>query len=994
MVVSRAGGTKKDRHKKKVKAKSPYSNTVLLPSTTFDQRANAVKKEPEIQQWWSDNKVYENLSENNVGGKFILHDGPPYANGDLHIGHALNKILKDFINKYQLLKGRKVRYVPGWDCHGLPIELKVLQSIKSKERAELTSITLRKRAAAFALETVDKQSESFRRYGIWGDWDKPYLTLQPEYEAEQIKVFGQMVMNGHIYRGRKPVHWSPSSKTALAEAELEYPENHVSRSVYVGLPVAAVSDALAARGGADNLRIAIWTTTPWTMPANMAVAVGEGIDYCVAKAADGQRFLVATDLVGNLAEKVGSELTVESTITGAELVGTTYMHPLFNRESKVVIGGDYITTDSGTGLVHTAPGHGQEDYLVGLKYGLELLSPVNALGRFTDEAGVEFAGKEVLGDGNEAVIQALIRENALIAEEAYNHKYPYDWRTKKPTIFRATAQWFASVENFRTEALAAIDSVKWIPAIGRNRIYSMTEGRGDWCISRQRSWGVPIPVFYHKETNEPLMTPGTLKYIEDLFRAKGSDAWWEMDTADLLPKELRGEADNYIKGTDTMDVWFDSGTSWAGVARARDELSYPADVYLEGSDQHRGWFQSSLLTSVASQGIAPYKAVLTHGFVLDENGFKMSKSLGNVVDPKKVINGGGNQKLEPAYGADTLRLWISSVDYSGDVCIGDNIMKQQSDSARKLRNTVRYLIGNLADFDPATDAVSYADLPSLDKYILGELTRTMQEVEGAYDDYQFYKANQALFNFANLDLSSFYLDIAKDRLYISAKNDPRRRSCQTVLRLLLEQLAVGMAPIVPHMAEDVWQNIPYKKPCASVFEKGWMTAADAYPAHEAATWAAMKALRDDVNKAIELARADKAVGASPECQVFLHVPADRVDGLKAVVEAFNAEDDTFAVGHSKTNSVDNMQFLLMVSKLTLCASPEEVLAAAPDYQLKGTDSGLTVGVCKAGGAKCDRCWYYTDDVGHDADHPLVCPRCAHAVKTDGYVMELLANVEV
>jgi isoleucyl-tRNA synthetase len=985
MVASETKGAAKGKAKKE---KSPYSATVILPQTGFDQRANAAKKEPEIQKWWSENRIYEKLSEENAGSKFVLHDGPPYANGDLHIGHALNKILKDFINKYQLLKGRKVRYVPGWDCHGLPIELKVLQSIKSKERQELTPIKLRKLAAGFARETVEKQASSFKRYGIWGNWDQPYLTLQPEYEAEQIRVFGQMVQNGHIYRGRKPVHWSPSSQTALAEAELEYPDNHISRSIYVGLPVISVSDALS-KTNVDNLHIAIWTTTPWTMPANMAVAVGESITYSVAVSPEGKRFLVAEDLKDALGEKMKSTLMTEATFKGSDLIGTKYQHPLYDRQSEIVLGGDYITTDSGTGLVHTAPGHGQEDYLTGLKYGLELLSPVNALGKFTEEAGSEFAGMSVLGDGNEAVIQALIRENALIAEEAYNHKYPYDWRTKKPTIFRATEQWFASVSNFREDALKAIDQVKWIPAIGRNRIYSMTEGRGDWCISRQRSWGVPIPVFYHKETNEPLMTPATLKHIEDLFRERGSDSWWELDTADLLPLDLRGEAGNYVKGTDTMDVWFDSGTSWAGVVNARDDLAYPADVYLEGSDQHRGWFQSSLLTSVASQGQAPYKSVLTHGFVLDEKGFKMSKSLGNVVDPKKIIEGGGNQKKEPAYGADTLRLWISSVDYSGDVCIGGNIMKQQSDSYRKLRNTLRYLVGNLADFNPINNAVPIDQLPSLDRYMLGELSRITSEIEEAYDEYQFYKANQVLFNFANLDLSSFYLDIAKDRLYISARDDFRRRSCQTVLQTLLEHLTIAMSPIVPHMAEDCWANIPYDKGCSSVFEKGWMNT-KSFPAHNARKWAAIRSLRDNVNKCIELARTAKTIGASSEAQVFIHIPAGREDGLAETVATMNHED-TFSMNGDNARTVDNLQFLLLVSKVTLMDSDTAVKMECSDFQVT-TDSGIVIGVRNADGPKCDRCWYYTDDVGYDEDHATVCPRCAAAVKTDGHEVDLTPRV--
>lgn len=672
--------------KKGKKEESKYSKTVLLPVTNFDQRANSVKREPELQKFWESEKIYEKLSQNNAGEKFILHDGPPYANGNLHIGHALNKVLKDIINKYQLLKGRKVRYVPGWDCHGLPIELKVLQELKTAEREKLTPLSLRKRAAEFAKEAVNVQRASFKRYGVWGDWDKPYMSLQPEYEAAQVKVFGEMMLRGHIYRGKKPVYWSPSSRTALAEAELEYPENHVSRSIYVGFlivqPSATLSKLLAGTNGQG--RIAIWTTTPWTIPSNLAIAVNENIEYAVVSSssvANGEKIVMAKDLVDTFSKKLGlkegEELVVESTLTGAQLADTTYSHPIYGRESSVVIGGDYITTESGTGLVHTAPGHGQDDYQTGLKYNLPLLSPVNDLGCFTEEAGEKLKGLNVLGDGNAAVIQMLTESGSLLLEESYNHKYPYDWRTKKPTIVRATEQWFASVSTFRAEAMAAIDAVEWIPAIGRNRIAAMTESRGDWCISRQRAWGVPIPVFYSKATNEPLMTKETLEHIESVFRTHGSDAWWELETADLLPPgPLREKADEYTRGSDTMDVWFDSGSSWAGVVKERDELSYPADIYLEGSDQHRGWFQSSLLTSVASQGVAPYKTVITHGFVLDEKGYKMSKSLGNVVDPLSIIEGGSNQKTNPAYGADTLRLFISSVDYSGDICIGENVIKQ------------------------------------------------------------------------------------------------------------------------------------------------------------------------------------------------------------------------------------------------------------------------------------------------------------------------------
>lgn len=982
----------KNKNKKSPETVSKYSKTVLLPDTTFEQRANAVTKEPKLQQWWADEQIYEKLHQSNPGEKFILHDGPPYANGNLHIGHALNKILKDFINRYQILQGRKVRYVPGWDCHGLPIELKVLQSMKASEREQLTPIALRKKAAEFAKSTMLTQRDSFKRYGIWGDWDEPYLTLQPEYEAAQIKVFGDMVTRGHIYRGKKPVHWSPSSRTALAEAELEYPDNHVSRSIYVAFKANKLSSKLQSMVSTqDDVRIAIWTTTPWTIPANLAVAVNGELDYCLAshpKVLGGAKLLVAKDLVDSLAGKFGLDasagevFSTSEVIKGKDLVGTTYQHALYARQSEVVIGGDYITTESGTGLVHTAPGHGQEDYLTGLKYNLPLLSPVNDLGQFADEAGPQFAGLEVLGDGNTAVIKALNEAQVLLKEESYNHKYPYDWRTKKPTIFRATEQWFASVSTFRKEALEAIDSVEWIPTVGRNRIAAMTESRGDWCISRQRSWGVPIPVFYNKKTGEALMTPETLSHIENLFRKRGSDTWWELEVADLLPPSLSAQADQYTKGTDTMDVWFDSGTSWAGVVKAREGLGFPADIYLEGSDQSRGWFQSSLLTSVASQGVAPYKTVLTHGFVLDEKGYKMSKSLGNVVDPITVIEGGSNQKEQPPYGADTLRMWVAGVDYSGDVCIGSNIMKQVSESYRKVRNTVRYLLGSLNDFNPATDAVPYDQLADVDKYILGKLSNVVTEVETAYSQYQFYKASQALTTFASTDLSAFYLDISKDRLYISNKADHRRRSCQTVLSIIAEQFATLFAPILPHLSEEAWQNIPYSKPVKSVFEKGWISADQRFAEHQSQTWEQLRVLRNDVNKCIELARQAKQAGASMECSVHIHTSDST---LKTLLDQMKG-DATLTPTPVSTNSVDDLRFVFMVSQVHIYDNEEALKAACPDFQVlaNASESGISVGVKKAQGKKCDRCWYYSESVGEDHDHPDICTRCAHVVKTDGY----------
>ncbi|EDZ96260.1 isoleucyl-tRNA synthetase [Limnospira maxima CS-328] len=692
--------------------KNAYKDTVNLPKTKFDMRANAVKREPELQKFWADNQIYDRLCENNPGDRFIIHDGPPYANGQLHIGHALNKILKDIINRYQTLQGQKVRYVPGWDCHGLPIELKVLQQMKQSEREQLTPLTLREKARDFALKTVEEQKTQFQRYGVWGDWENPYLTLTPEYEAAQIAVFGVMVLKGYIYRGLKPVHWSPSSKTALAEAELEYPEGHTSRSIYAAFRITSLAESVRELLSPylPDLGVAIWTTTPWTIPGNLAVALNPELTYAVVETQGDSEspiefkyLLVAAELVERLSATFHTNLTVKATVKGALLENCTYKHPLFDRESPILIGGDYVTTESGTGLVHTAPGHGQEDYIVGQRYGLPILSPVDENGDFTEEAG-EFAGLNVLKDANGAIIEALQEAGSLIKEEPYQHKYPYDWRTKKPTIFRATEQWFASVEGFREQALEAIKQVQWIPSQGENRITPMVSDRSDWCISRQRSWGVPIPVFYEEETGEPLLNEETINHVKDIIAQHGTDAWWKLSVEELLPESYVNNGKKYRKGTDTMDVWFDSGSSWAAVAKQRPELAYPADIYLEGSDQHRGWFQSSLLTSVANHGIAPYKTVLTHGFVLDEKGYKMSKSLGNVVDPAVVINGGKNQQQDPAYGADILRLWVSSVDYSADVPLGKNILKQMSDVYRKIRNTARFLLGNLHDFDPAKDA--------------------------------------------------------------------------------------------------------------------------------------------------------------------------------------------------------------------------------------------------------------------------------------------------
>ena len=809
-----------------------YKDTLNLLQTGFGMRANAVKREPELQSFWAEQGIDLQLGLNNTGPTFTLHDGPPYANGALHMGHALNKVLKDVINKYQVLRGRRVRYVPGWDCHGLPIELKVLQSMDQEQRKALTPIKLRKKAAAYARKQVDGQMKGFQRWGIWADWEQPYLTLQKEYESAQIRVFGEMVLKGHIYRGLKPVHWSPSSRTALAEAELEYPDGHTSPSVYAAFPAVELPtelrNALSSAGVelpheqqalGEALQVAIWTTTPWTLPANLAVSVNERLDYALVDDGSGRLLLVAADLIDTLTTTLERPLSRRTSVKGALLAGLIYRHPLLDRTSPVVIGGEYITTESGTGLVHTAPGHGVDDFHTGQKNGLPVLCPVDEAGTLTEEAG-PFAGLNVLKDANAAIIEALEQAGALLKQEAYGHRYPYDWRTKKPTIFRATEQWFASVDGFRQQALDAIDAVEWTPASGRNRIEAMVKERGDWCISRQRTWGVPIPVFYNRSSGEVLLNADTLAHIEALIAEHGADVWWEKDETELLPAAYADQADQWRKGTDTMDVWFDSGSSWAAVASQREQLSYPADLYLEGSDQHRGWFQSSLLTSVAVNGHAPYKRVLTHGFALDEKGRKMSKSLGNVVDPMVIIEGGKNQKQEPPYGADVLRLWVSSVDYSADVPIGAGILRQLADVYRKVRNTSRYLLGNLHDFNPSTDAVAVDELPLLDRWMLQRTAEVMDEITAAFETYEFFRFFQLLQNFCVTDLSNFYLDIAKDRLYVSAPADHRRRSCQTVMALVIERLAGLISPVLCHMAEDIWQNLPYTVEETSVSNAG------------------------------------------------------------------------------------------------------------------------------------------------------------------------------
>lgn len=978
-----------------------YKHTVDLPKTAFGMRANSAVREPEIQKLWEENQVFKRVSEKNTGGTFIIHDGPPYANGDLHIGHALNKILKDIINRYKLLQNCKVHYVPGWDCHGLPIELKVLQSLDQDARKELTQLKLRAKAAKFAKTTVKSQMASFKRYGVWGDWDHPYLTLDPEYEAAQIEVFGQMVFQGYIFRGRKPVHWSPSSRTALAEAELEYPEGHVSKSIYAIFRLLNAPISAGLEDFLPNLCLAIWTTTPWTIPANAAVAVNSKLQYAVVEvqspnvdvstsSGDGKRMLgkvlreherpfviVASDLVSTLEAKWGVKLLVKKTLLGSDLEYCRYGHPVSGGECPVVIGGDYITTESGTGLVHTAPGHGQEDYITGLKYGLPILSPVDDDGKFTEEAG-SFSGLDVLGDGNAAVIKYLDENLSLVLVEPYKHKYPYDWRTKKPTIFRATAQWFASVEGFREAAMEAISRVIWFPSQAENRISAMTSSRSDWCISRQRTWGVPIPVFYHVETKEPLMNEETIDHIKSIISQKGSDAWWYMKVEELLPAKYRDKASEYEKGTDTMDVWFDSGSSWAAVLEKRDGLSSPADLYIEGTDQHRGWFQSSLLTSVATKGKAPYSGVITHGFVLDERGLKMSKSLGNVVDPRTVIDGGKNLVEAPSYGADVLRLWVSSVDYTGDVMIGPQVLRQMSDIYRKLRGTLRFLLGNLHDWKADND-VPYTDLPEIDQHALFQLEIVVKNVRESYEKYQFFKIFQIIQRFAIVDLSNFYFDVAKDRLYVGGTTSFTRRSCQTVLAAHLLSIVRLIAPILPHLAEDVWQHLPFEYAAEEdinaakfVFESRWPALNEswlAFPAEKNEFWGKILELRTEVNKALETARTGKLIGSSLEAKVYLHTVDDGLAmKLSGMCEA--------------KNDADSLHRIFLTSQVEIFSSLDneriQNIPFSGEYLIQG-DKKVWIGVSRADGSKCERCWNFTSQVGSFTEHPSLCNRCYDVV---------------
>ena len=914
-----------------------YKDTLLMPKTEFPMRGNLPKREPEIQKRWEEMNIYEKVQERTKDRPlFVLHDGPPFANGHLHMGHALNKILKDFIVRYKSMSGYCAPFVPGWDTHGLPIE-QVLTN-KGINRKEMSVIEFRKLCEQYAFEQIDIQREEFKRLGVRGDWDNPYITLQPEFEAQQVLVFGEMAKKGYIYKGKKPVYWSPSSESALAEAEIEYKDKR-SPSIYVSFKVIDGKGKLE-----EGTNVVIWTTTPWTIPANLAIAVHPELDYVVLET-NGEKYVVAEALAQSVVETVGWEdVTHVKTLKGEELEYVVTKHPLYDRESPVILG-EHVTIDSGTGCVHTAPGHGEDDFYVGQKYGLDVLCPVDDKGYMTDEA----PGFEGLfyDDANKPITEKLQEVGALLHLSFITHSYPHDWRTKKPVIFRATAQWFASIDAFRDELLEAIKEVKWIPEWGETRLYNMVRDRGDWCISRQRVWGVPIPVFY-AENGEAIITDETIQHVSELFRKYGSNIWFEKDAKELLPEgfEHPGSPNGiFTKETDIMDVWFDSGSTHQGVLAERKELKRPADLYLEGSDQYRGWFNSSLTTAVAVTGKAPYKSVLSHGFVNDGEGRKMSKSIGNVIVPAKIIQ---------QYGAEIIRLWVASVDYQSDVRISDDILKQVSEVYRKIRNTFRFLLGNLADFHPETDSIEYDQLREVDQYILIRLQRLIKKVRDAYENYDFMSIYHDVNNFCTLDLSAFYLDFAKDILYIEPKEHFERRAIQTVMYESLVSLTKLLSPILPHTADEVWSYIPGVKE-----ESVQLTDMPEYKEYEntqeiVEKWDKFLLLRDDVLKALEEARNEKVIGKSLTAKVTLFVTPE-TDALLKEIKG-------------------NLKQLFIVSACEVAGLIDE----APETALKLDYAAVLVE--KAEGETCERCWVVTPDVGEDPDHPTLCPRCANVVK--------------
>ena len=926
-----------------------YSKTLNLPETEFPMRAGLPEREPEFLKYWEENKIYEKKQELHAGHKkFVLHDGPPYANGKIHMGTALNKILKDIIMKYKYAQGFDTPYVPGWDTHGMPIEHAAIKNL-GLNRHELDTLVLRKECHDYALKWIDEQRTDFKRLGVLGDWDHPYITMTHDYEAVQIHVFGEMAKKGYIYKGKKAVYWCPHCETALAEAEIEYGEEK-SPAIFVKMPLVKDNGMLPEAAQGKPAYIVIWTTTPWNMPANVAIALHPDFEYAWVEC-EGEILFMAKEMLEAVGKVCKKDLSnIIGTCKGKDMEYAECRHPFetIDRKSLVVLA-DYVTLEAGTGCVHTAPGHGADDFETGVRYNLPIICPVDGSGKLTAEAGADFAGMFVF-DANVPIIKYLAGLNRLFGKENIRHQYAHCWRCKNPIIYRATEQWFASVDGFREEALNAIaNDVQWIPSWGEARIHNMVADRHDWCISRQRVWGVPIPIFYCEDCNEHLVNDDTINAVADLFAKEGSDAWWAHSAEEILPQGTKCPkcgGTHFRKESDIMDVWFDSGSSHAAVCKTRPELAWPADMYLEGSDQHRGWFQSSLLTSVATEGKAPYRAVLTHGYVVDGEGRKMSKSVGNTVAPQEVI---------AQYGADIIRLWAASSDYKADIRISKEILKQLSEVYRKIRNTIRYILGNTNDFNYETDKVEFKDMLELDRWALMHMQLLKKEVSAAYESYDFHVLYHAIHNFCSVEMSSYYLDILKDRLYAYKADSFERRSAQTAMYEIMLDLVVMIAPVLSFTMEEVWQFM--KKPASmpeSVFMMPWPECKEEY-IDEAleSKWDNFIEIRSEITRVLEGARRAKTIGHSLDAKVELHATGEALAILRSV------EGD--------------LATLLIVSQ----AKPVEGLAGG--VEATGRED-LKVTVQAAEGEKCERCWIYSDTVGKDAEHPTVCARCAAALK--------------
>lgn len=926
-----------------------YKKTLNLPQTDFSMRANSVKREPELQAFWKSEQIYEKNLQQRKNGHFILHDGPPYlSSGKIHIGHALNRVLKDIVVKYKTLKGHACPLIFGYDCHGLPIEHEV--SKKKKNRADDTPLEIRQACKAFALESLQGQSDNFYRLGLMGNWEAPYLTMDPEYEAAQLKVFAKMVGKNYIYKGLKPIYWCVDCKTALAEAEVEY-QDHQSHSIYVKMPLLASEYAKLPGSLANkNIYFVIWTTTPWTLPANLAIALNPEFDYDFIELENNEVWVLAHDRVEAVSQATGlSSQQVIHQAKGKELEGLHYQHPFYERSGPIVLG-NHVTTEAGTGCVHTAPGHGMEDYEVGDKYGLGILSPVDRDGKFTDEAP-GFEG-EFYQNANQKVIDLLQSKEKLVKHTTFKHSYPHCWRSKTALIYRATKQWFASVEGFRQDTLDAVDKVQWIPTSGHDRISNMIADRSDWCVSRQRVWGVPIPAFECLDCHHVLLTQQLTEHVAEIVAEHGSDIWWQRDAKALMPDHFacpECQGTSFEKDSNIMDVWFDSGTSHSGVLRQRPELSAPADLYLEGSDQHRGWFQSSLLTSIAAYQEAPYKTVLTHGFALDGEGKKMSKSVGNVVEPSKVIQ---------QYGADVLRLWVASVDYTSDVKVSYDILGQMADIYRKIRNTIRFLISNLYDFDPQQDALAYTDLSELDRFTLHQLNQVTQQMTDSFERFAFYRFYQLLQNFCVVDLSNVYFAIVKDILYIEASDSKLRRSVQTVLWEVLQSLLGMITPVLTHMAEDARENLPpalQSQLTESVllgdfpeYKPEWQDQ------HLADQWTEIMSIRDELNLLLEAARAQKKIGRSMEANASLH--------------------------HSQAELQNYIQTHQELFRQVFIVADLDFSNQAPEGELSKQTENFAIAITPAAGNKCARCWKTSPEVGENTVQPDLCLRCDEIVQ--------------